>query len=244
MLFRSPNYNSNRSGKFFASLLVVAVALLLVPPLFFGEKLFGQQESSAKNKPAADSTSPPSRLGSNPKPKPKPKGKKGGARGKGKKGKKGSPAKNAQRAVRRALPKEMAELFPIGRVFKGVIVPSYEGDDVDSVMNSAIVKRIDKNHLDLTKLKIDFYNSEGNPDTTIRMERAEYHLGTGVLTSKTPAKIEQEEFTMRGDRMTFDTETQVSRLVGNVRVIIPDASGLTPGSKKKSTAPETPAAPQ
>ena len=33
---------------------------------------------------------------------------------------------------------------------------------------------------------------------------------------------------MTGETMTFDTRAQVSRLVGNVKVIIPDASALAP----------------
>ncbi|MEM9018468.1 MAG: LPS export ABC transporter periplasmic protein LptC, partial [Verrucomicrobiota bacterium] len=55
-------------------------------------------------------------------------------------------------------------------------------------------------------------------------------LVIGELTSKTPARIEQPKFVMTGDKMIFDTRTQVSRLIGNVRVVVPDASGFAAGA--------------
>lgn len=134
----------------------------------------------------------------------------------------------ASSILQNALPEELETIFPIGRTFSGVAIPSYEEDTLQSVMRAATITRIDERYLDLAKLVITIYSGGEDGQTTIFMEEAEYDLALGTLRSKTPAKIEQEQFTMTGETMTFDTRSQVSRLVGNVKVIIPDASALAP----------------
>lgn len=144
-------------------------------------------------------------------------------------GAKGTRVKGeAEKAVRGALPPELTQYFPIGSTFTGVSIPSYEKDRLKSVLTSETVVRVDEKYLDLHHLVIFVYNSEGKPETSITMEEAAYDLVEGMLTSKTPSKIEQPRFTMTGDTMTFETATQVARLTGNVLVVVPDASSLAP----------------
>lgn len=138
------------------------------------------------------------------------------------------PVAQAQAVVQGALPSEITSLFPIGREFKGVALPSYEDERLKSVMNADSIVRIDEQYLDLENLIITIYNAADEPETTIQMDEALYDLVIGELTSKTPARIEQPRFTMTGEKMVFDTRSQVSRLVGNVRVIVPDAGDLAP----------------
>ena len=133
----------------------------------------------------------------------------------------------ADSLVKSMLPPELTKFFPIGRVFKGVAIPSYAEDRLKSVMRADTVVRIDEQFLDLTNLVISVYSAEGEPETYISMEEALFDLVAQQLVSKTPAKIEQEKFTMTGDTMTFETQTRVSRMQGNVRVIIPDAESFT-----------------
>lgn len=142
----------------------------------------------------------------------------------------------ANEAMQAAFPPELASMFPVGREFKGVAIPSYTKEELTSVMKADSVTRIDEQFLDLVNLRIYIYNSEGEPETTIMMDEAAYDLIIGELASKTPSRIEQPRFTMTGDKMIFETQTQKTRLVGNVHVVIPDASeftpffGLTPGA--------------
>lgn len=145
--------------------------------------------------------------------------------------------REAEAAVKSALPAELTRHFPIGREFKGVAIPSYEGDRLKSVMNADTVTRVDEQFLDLTNLVVHVYNSEGEPDTTITMEEAAYDLLAGELASKTPSKIEQPRFTMTGDKMIYQTEAQVARMVGNVVVIVPDAKNLAPDFGFPGTTP-------
>ncbi|HRQ90210.1 MAG TPA: LPS export ABC transporter periplasmic protein LptC [Bacteroidia bacterium] len=127
-----------------------------------------------------------------------------------------------------ALPPDLVANFPIGRVFKGVILPSYEGDQLKSVLNADTVVRVDDQFLDLANLVIHVYNAAGEPETSIEMDEAAFDLYASELKSKTPATIEQPRFTMTGDTMYFQIDTQLARLVGNVKVVIPDARSLTP----------------
>lgn len=136
--------------------------------------------------------------------------------------------REAETVVKSALPAELTQHFPIGREFKGVAIPSYEGNRLKSVMNADSVTRVDEQFLDLMNLVVQVYNSEGEPETTITMEEAAYDLVAGELASKTPSKIEQPRFTMTGDKMIYQTESQVARMVGNVVVIVPDAKGMAP----------------
>lgn len=133
----------------------------------------------------------------------------------------------ADSLVKSMLPPELTKLFPIGRVFKGVAIPSYTEDRLKSVMRAKTVVRVDEQFLDLTDLVISIYNEQGEPETYISMEEALFDLVSQQLVSKTPAKIEQEKFTMTGDKMTFETQTRISRMEGNVRVVIPDAKNFT-----------------
>ncbi|MBL9158259.1 MAG: LPS export ABC transporter periplasmic protein LptC [Verrucomicrobiales bacterium] len=145
--------------------------------------------------------------------------------------------REAEAAVKSALPTELTQHFPIGREFKGVAIPSYDGDRLKSVMNADSVTRVDEQFLDLMNLVVHVYNSEGKPETTITMDEAAYDLVAGELASKTPSKIEQPRFTMTGDKMIYQTESQVARMVGNVVVIVPDAKDMAPDFGFPGTVP-------
>lgn len=145
--------------------------------------------------------------------------------------------REAEAALKSALPTELTQHFPIGREFKGVAIPSYDGDRLKSVMNADSVTRVDEQFLDLMNLVVLVYNSDGKPETTITMDEAAYDLVAGELASKTPSKIEQPRFTMTGDKMIYQTESQVARMVGNVVVIVPDAKNMAPDFGFPGTVP-------
>jgi hypothetical protein len=135
----------------------------------------------------------------------------------------------AEKAVKGAMPAELTENFPIGRTFKGVAIPSYTDDALKSVMTADSVVRVDEQYLDLVNLIVHVYNGKGEPETTISMDKASYDLVIGELASKTPSRIEQPRFTMTGDKMTFQSGSQIARLIGNVKLVVPDVGDLAPG---------------
>tara|TARA_R110000850_G_scaffold6593_27_gene25516 strand:+ start:211 stop:738 length:528 start_codon:yes stop_codon:yes gene_type:complete len=134
----------------------------------------------------------------------------------------------ADQVMQSALPPELTAMFPIGREFIGVAIPSYTGEALKSVMRAESVIRVDDRYLDLVDLIITIYNGKEEAETTITMDEAAYDLTLSELRSKTPSTIEQPRFVMTGDTMIFESNSQVSRLEGNVRVVVPDARKLSP----------------
>ncbi len=119
----------------------------------------------------------------------------------------------------------LAALFPIGRVFEGVKIPSYSGDTLSSVVHADFMRRADDEHLEMEMLEIVIYTA-GEPDSRILTDRAIYDMDSGTLRSTTPARIMQKQFEMRGDRMLFDSETRIGHLSGNVKTRIHQAADL------------------
>lgn len=119
----------------------------------------------------------------------------------------------------------LAALFPIGRVFEGVKIPSYSGDTLSSVVHADFMRRADDEHLEMEMLEIVVYNA-GEPDSRILTDRAIYDMEAGILRSTTPARIFQKQLEMRGDRMLFDSETRIGQLSGNVKTRIEQVSDL------------------
>lgn len=139
------------------------------------------------------------------------------------------PEAQAGELLKSALPPEIAALFPIGREFKGVAIPTYNGSDlIKAVMRADSVLRVDEQFIDFLNLTVHVYNSKGEPETVITMPEAAYDILIGELASKTASRIEQPRFTVTGDKMVLETRTQVSRLVGNVILVVPDVGKLAP----------------
>lgn len=119
-----------------------------------------------------------------------------------------------------AIPPEFEKMCPVGRSFYGVRIPSYAGDHLNSVVTSEVMTRVDAEHLDMEKLVIQVY-SGGMPDAKIMMDRAIYDMDEEKLTSRqTPPEILHSQFKMVGDKMTFDRQTRVGHMTGNVKMTI------------------------
>lgn len=130
--------------------------------------------------------------------------------------------------VATALPSGLTENFPVGRMFHGVMIPSYTDDVLKSVMRADTVVRVDETYLDLTNLTVQVYNAKGKPETTISMAEASYDLALGELASKTPSRIEQPRFTMTGQKLIYQSASRLAIMKGNVRLVVPDVGGLIP----------------
>lgn len=150
----------------------------------------------------------------------------------------------AGEVVKGALPAELTSSFPIGREFRGVSIPSYTNDALKSVMTADSVVRVDEQYLDLVNLIVHVYNAEGEPETTISMDEASYDLVIGELASKTPSRIEQPRFTMTGDKMTFESGSQFARMIGNVKLVVPDVGEIAPGFGMPGAPAATAASPR
>jgi len=202
--------------------LVAAFLVALLAPL-------SGQEEEARGATAPPAGTDPSVAASRPDPAAEERVRRKAARErKGRRPVENSDADDSETSPRGPLSAELTSLFPVGREFRGVSIPSYTETSLKSVLKADLITRIDETHLELTNLVIHLYNGSAEAETTIRMDLALYHIALGDLVSQTPAKIEQARFTMTGDTMIFNTETQISRLVGDVRVVVPDAKQMAP----------------
>ncbi|MBP6603945.1 MAG: LPS export ABC transporter periplasmic protein LptC [Verrucomicrobiales bacterium] len=131
--------------------------------------------------------------------------------------------------VATALPSGLTENFPIGRMFHGVMIPSYTDDVLKSVMRADSVVRVDETYLDLVNLTVQVYNAKGKPETTISMAEASYDLTLGELASKTPSRIEQPRFSMTGQKLIYQSASRIATMKGKVRLVVPDVGGLASG---------------
>ncbi len=122
----------------------------------------------------------------------------------------------------KAGPPSLGALFPVGRAFRGVKIPSYAGDILNSIVVAQTMVRVDEEHLEMRQLEITLFGrSSAEQDTTITTDLGVYDLNNETLTSRSKAFIERDnEFTMVGDRMIFNGKTQEGRLVGNVKMRI------------------------
>lgn len=126
-----------------------------------------------------------------------------------------------------AIPAQMAELFPVGRTFEGVKIPSYSDDVLKTILEADTITRVDQTYLDLTNLVIKVYNADGVVESTVKMKEAQYHMITGQLLSKTPARVDHDKFVMTGEVMGYDSTREVSTMTGKVKVVIPNAREFT-----------------
>ena len=118
-------------------------------------------------------------------------------------------------------PPAIGALFPIGREFSGVKIPSYSGDILNSVVTADTMVRVDEEHMQMNALVITLFGGPDEDDTLITTERGVYDLKSESLTSRSKAYITRKgQFDMVGDRMIFNGATQEGRLIGNVQMKI------------------------
>ena len=132
------------------------------------------------------------------------------------------------------IPVEMEELFPIGRAFFGVRIPNYDGDALTSLIRAKKMRRVDENHLDMEDLYITIFNDVGEPETFIEMERAVYDRIEEKLVSRTPTRIWQPQYEMKGDSMIYDAKTKIMTMKRSrerqVEMTIFGGGGALPGA--------------
>jgi hypothetical protein len=149
------------------------------------------------------------------------------------------PAADAEEPAPGGIPPGMAALFPVGRVFQGVRIPSYSGDTLGSVIHSQYMKRADDEHLEMETLEIVVFQG-GKASTRILTDRAIFDITTKTLRSTTSARIIQDQFEMKGDRLLFDSQSRIGHLSGHVKTVIHDPEAL----QTKTQDPVTPPAPE
>ena len=124
------------------------------------------------------------------------------------------------------------KLLPQGQKNLDVKIPSFKDGMPSSTLRAASMTRLDDENMAMEKMDIRLYGPTRERDVRVQLITALYHMPSQILASETRSRVSREDFDLQGDSMVFDTQTQQGKMVGNVRMIIHDASSLAPASKK------------
>ena len=118
--------------------------------------------------------------------------------------------------------------LPIGHEAKGLVLPDYDTQGrLRARFEAGTAKRVDADRIQFTGLKMTTFNLEAAaPDLHIDMPDAMLDLNTRVISSSARTTVTRNDFNIAGDTMKFDTVGRTGTLVGNVKMVITDASGL------------------
>ncbi|MBA2433263.1 MAG: hypothetical protein H0V56_14310 [Chthoniobacterales bacterium] len=119
--------------------------------------------------------------------------------------------------------------LPIGHMAKGLVLPDYDREGrLRARFEAATASRIDEQRIQFTGLKMTTYNLEtAAADLHIDMPNSTLDLVSRVIRSQERTTVRRADFTIAGDTMEFDTGARQGKLVGNVRMVITEASPLT-----------------
>lgn len=103
----------------------------------------------------------------------------------------------------------------------GLKIPYYdEKGNLQMIYTIGVATRIDDDNVRMKEVKVETYNTEGEPDMTVELPISMLNLTTKVVTSKTKTTITREDFVLTGDSVEFNTVTKQAKLVGHVHMTV------------------------
>jgi len=87
--------------------------------------------------------------------------------------------------------------------------------------------RVDDDELFLEKTAINVYAEKKEEDMRIDMKTGTYFMDEQILTSTERSRVSRSDFQIEGDSMVYDTKSAQGKMVGNVEMIIFDASAAS-----------------
>ena len=130
----------------------------------------------------------------------------------------------------------LSSILPQGKVHKGITYPMFDATTgkLSTVLLPREIMRRDEEYLDIKDMLIELYNTTGEIDYTINLLTALYYMPTKLLSSNERTLIKGKSFTLEGDTMIYDTNKNVCRLTGDIRMVITNPSAII-----KKPAPES-----
>jgi len=118
--------------------------------------------------------------------------------------------------------------LPVGQEAKGLVLPDFDLEGKMRARFEAVTaKRLDENHMQFAGLKMTTFSEESSPDLVIEMPVSTLDLTTRVITSHARTSVSRADFNLAGDTVRFDTVKRQGTLIGNVKMVITNAAGLT-----------------
>jgi hypothetical protein len=152
---------------------------------------------------------------------------KGGRKGKGGKRNQASPSASASVSPGEGEQSLTNIPLPIGHEAKGLTLPDFDSQGrLRGKFTAGSAKRIDQDHIDFNDLKITTYTEDNQVDMRIDMHTSTFDLTTKILSSNERTYVSRHDFNVVGDSAIFDTNARTSRMIGNVKMVITEQSGV------------------
>lgn len=145
--------------------------------------------------------------------------------------------------------KAFGQMIPLGSRSRGVRIPSFDNGKPSSLITADAMTRLDDEQLFSEKMIIEVYADKKEEDMRIDMKTGTYHMGNQILSSTERSRVSRSDFQIEGDSMVYDTKTAQGKMVGNVEMIIYDASAASKkmnvqtGGKSSAESPGKPEKP-
>ena len=142
--------------------------------------------------------------------------------------------------------KAFGQMIPLGSRSRGVRIPAFDKGKPSSLIIADAMTRLDDEHLFGEKMVIQVYAEKKEEDMRIDMKTGTYNMDQLILSSTERSRVSRSDFQIEGDSMVFDTKTSQGKMVGNVEMIIYDAStasqkmNIQTGGKPAADAKKTP----
>lgn len=132
------------------------------------------------------------------------------------------------------------KMLPVGQAHKELEIPSFKNGAPASMVQAKVMTRTDDENMFLERMDIWMYGPPGEAEKDLRVQfrTAIYHMPSNIIASEERSRISRSDFDLQGDSLIFDTATGQGKMVGNVKMVLHDASSLT---KAASGTGETPA---
>lgn len=123
--------------------------------------------------------------------------------------------------------KAFGQMIPLGSRSRGVRIPSFDEGKPSSLIVADAMTRVDDDELFLEKTAINVYAEKKEEDMRIDMKTGTYFMDEQILTSTERSRVSRSDFQIEGDSMVYDTKSAQGKMVGNVEMIIFDASAAS-----------------
>lgn len=133
------------------------------------------------------------------------------------------------------------KMLPVGQAHRELEIPSFKNGAPASMVMAKTMTRTDDENMFLEQMNIWMYGPPGEADKDLRVQlrTAIYHMPTNIIASEERSRITRSDFDLQGDSLIFDTATGQGKMVGNVKMILHDASALTKAASGTDSPPAT-----
>jgi hypothetical protein len=133
------------------------------------------------------------------------------------------------------------KMLPLGQAHRDMEIPSFKNGAPASMVQAKTMTRTDDENMFLEQMNIWMYGPPGEAEKDLRVQfrTAIYHMPSNIIASEERSRISRSDFDLQGDSLIFDTASGQGKMVGNVKMVLHDASSLTKATSGAGDPPAT-----